>query len=1282
MNTSTTFCGLIATKCALAAVAIFAAQSVVAAPSTTDVLWRADESGNPSGVWTDPDHWDGGVVPGTLKFAKFNLNTNYEVRVEGDVVTQASLWLMPNYRRMVRFNGRGATFKQPSTTTANYSDAPFALRIQHPNSATAFYHLFNVYCSSVFTNAVSRLEDFDLSVGYTNGEWRADFDHGTFNFANPEGNTPEWATKSYHTLFEYGFPGDKQGIYLHAGSSVTLGTLHFQGSAKQSMFCVDGGNHSIEGYVYAPIQSSYLATGRTVSTILVTGPGSTLCINGASFVGQSSRTPAYDPSKRVYRYLATDKAALNVNGSTDHYYSDFYIGAESGATTTVSRTVNLAKYAAQTGTIYAVDATLNFPSTQNGNDALTFGAAGEVDGIGRLLLTNSVMTCNPNILFYHGYGYATNSTLTAKHVFRLGNDPDYKTTLTFDDSTVSASETIAVGYSTGKGRLVLKNGATLNAHSISSPSGLGTFLADGATLSAIGARTSFFGGLAEAKIGVGGLVVDADYDVTIAQSFTETTEAEGIGRLVLSGSGKKTMTGDLSGISRVEVTEGVADLTGRTITNLVVDGGTLVIDPSNPITVSGNAVFGTVRLSIASGADLSDAETVISLANPLSPASLLAWEEAVTTGGLASGKVCELVQEPSAGGYVLKAKVRDAKSLLIEVKEGVSNVVENVIYDAADTLNVVVSNGASLVMSGIVRRGALVKSGDGPLSLSGTENLFVPGITLNGGLLTTADFSAFGIGNAANTAAGTLADGVIQLTGPAAGAVQDKPFTVAASANDQAVVIKNEVDWEMPAPSVTCGSIIKRGAGRLTWTVSGTQTFGSTGDGNGSNAGGFWPQRGTSIIPLAFDDVNGGQPTSGVFMPFTVAEGEVAIRGTGTGATLRMPGSVAIGMPTAQGTAEPGLVLDNVELNYYTYACHFNLAPGIDYDWSTDFAKHPYLVLTNNATLNGLVMEVSRFGKTYMTNSITVDGSTILATSAIYPNRSQDEKPVCEYDFRNGSSLLVNKLYFFRDFTMRFDASTLAKNASLEPTAFVNEINNKICTGTFEFRNGSLLCCNQIDSQAVGRNKPVSLLFDDSEWRPATSGDFAFNWTDETMVAVKVEGAGLVLNVPDGVTWTVNTPVRGSGGIVKKGSGTLSMGASSVGYFGTTRIDAGVVDLGGNALAVKVAGPGRVQNGTIANGGIAISLSDDGTVSGDIPTLSGVSVSGRFVVDLGRASATTELAQPYREVAVAAYDGAAPSVAGWRVVNTGQRHVGATFEARDGYVYMTPFTKGSTLIVR
>ena len=1257
--------------------------AVHAAPVTTDVMWKADEAGNPSGAWADENHWDGGQVPGALKFAKFNLNTNYEVRVENDLTTLSSMWLMPNYRRMVRFNGRGATFTQPSTTTANYADAPFALRIQHPTSATAFYTLFNVSCNGVFTNAISHLEDFDLSVGYTNGEWRADFNHGTFNFANPEDNTPGWAKKCYHTLFEYAQPGNKQGIYLHAGSSVTLATLRFQGSAAESTICADGGTHYVDGYIYAPMQTTYCATDRTVSSIISTGSGTAINLNGASFISQSGRTPSYNASKRVYRYVAKDGGALNVNGSVDHYRGDFYLGAENGGVLTVNKAIKLAIYAAQTGTLYAVNATIDCPSPINGTDQLQFGEAGETDGIGRILLTNSTMTCNPNIMLYRGYVYMTNSTFSAKHVFRLGRDTDYETTFTVDDSTATVSGApINVGYSTGRGRLVLRNGAHLNADSITSDSGLGVFEADGATLSPVGARSAFFGGLAAARIGANGLTIDADYNVTIAQPFSDADDAPGEGRLVLAGSATKKLTGDLSGVSTVEAVEGVVDITGNTVSNLVVDGCTLAVDPSNPITVVGDVDFGTVRLALNSAADYSEPVVVARFAHELSADSLLAWEEAVAVSGVASGKVCVLAQVAESGGYALTAQVRDAVTTSIEVKEGVSNIVDGIAFAAADTLSVVVSNGAALNASGVLRRGALEKRGDGPLHLSGLGNLFVPGVFLYGGLLSAADFAALGIGQPDNTAAGTLADGVVEVLGPASGAVQDRAFQVSAANDATAVVFKNEVDWEMPVPSVTKGSIIKRGAGRLVWNVSGTQTFGSKGDGNGSSQGGFWPQAAASIAPLVFDDVNGGQPTSGVFMPFTVAEGEVVIKGSGSGATLKMPGSVAIGMPTAQGTAEPGLVLDNVELNYYTYACHFSLGPGLKYASANDFAMGPYLVLTNNATLNGLVMMVSRFGKASATNRVVVDSSTIAATSTIYPNRSQDEHPVCEYDFRNGSRLIANTITLFRDFTMRFDASTLAKDANLSPTAINNEINNKICTGNFEFRNGSLLCCSTIASQSAGRNSPLTLTFDNSEWRPAASGDFTFNWTDTAMVLVKVEGVGLVLDVPDGATWTMNTSVNGDGGIVKKGPGTLALGASAVAYSGVTRIDEGVVDLGGNAQPLRVAGAGTVRNGTIANGGIAISLSDDGTVSGDIPTLDGVAVSGRFKVDVGREGATAELAQPYREVAVAAYTGAAPSVAGWRIVNSGQKHLGATFEARGGYVYMTPMQKGAMLIVR
>ncbi|MBR4938811.1 MAG: hypothetical protein IKZ22_08055 [Kiritimatiellae bacterium] len=1267
---------------ALAAATVGVAGFVYPAATTVDVLWQSDANGDPSGDWNDPTHWSDGAVPGANKHAKFNLATNYEIRISQDVSTLASLWLMPNYGRLIRFSGEGATFAQDASVTPTYADMPFAVRIKHP-SVDAFYTFFNVCQMPVFTNAVSRFTDFDLTAGYTNGEWRLDFNRGDFNFSNPDGKSPGWNTSVKHMLFEYSQPGNKQGIYMHKGSSVSLCTLYFQGSAAESTICADGGEHFIEGYVYAPLQTTYLNTSRTVSSLISTGAGTSITINGSTFVSQNSLTPPYNASNRVYRFVAKDCGRLNINGSVDHYRSDFYIGAENGATVTVSKAVSLAKYAGATGTIYAVDSTLNFTSTQNGNDALRLGEVGQIDGLGRVRLEGSEMYCNPNIDIRRGEIYATNSVLSTTHLFRIGSDSGFESSVVFDDSTVRVAEnSLNVGYGTdGRGKLVLKNGATLTAYGISSPSGQGVFEADGAVLKAQKANSGFFGGLASAKIGAGGLVLHSDFDITISQSFSDADGGDAAGSIELAGSGLKRMTGDLTGLGCLRVSGGTADLAGLELRNLVVDGGILLVDSARPLTVTGTFEPRFVRIAFASGADFSEEKTLFLLARPLSGAELLAWKEAVVTSGLAEGKVCEFSQKSSGEGYALTAKVRDAVTISYEVSEGIRNVSEDIVYDALDTLRAEVESSASLNLSGTVRRGELLKYGNGALRLSGNSNQFVYGVGLHGGLLSFSSSLSLGLVGDAVVSAGTLADGVIELLG-AEDAVQEKPFTVNAKDNATAVVFKNETGWRMPVPVVSKGSIIKRGGGRMVWTVAGENTFNSSGDGNGSNEGGFWPHLSTSISPLVFDDVNGGQPIAGVFMPLTVAEGELVIKGSGNGAKLRMPGSVAVAAPTAQGSVQPGLVLDNVELNYYTYACHFSLGPGLNYGSSVDFAKTPYLVLTNNATLNGLVMQVSRFGEGAVTNRVIVDNSKMLITSSLYPNRSQDGNPVCLYEFRNNAKLFANNLIFFRDFTMYFDASTLAKNAVLEPTGFANEINNKICTGAFEFRNGSLLCCSSIASQAAGRTKPVRLLFDNSEWRPVIGGDFVFNWTDMSYVKVNVEGAGLVLDVPGSAIWTMNMPVNGSGGLVKKGDGTLLLGEDAVSYSGVTRIDEGLLDLGGKMHALKVSGSGTVAGGTIASGGMCVKLGDDGVPEGPLPKFRDVAFAGRFKVDLGRDVAENRIEIPGKTVKIAEYEGGSIDVSRWRVVNAGRKNVSGNFEAKDGSVYMTLDNAGLSLIVR
>jgi autotransporter-associated beta strand protein len=159
-------------------------------------------------------------------------------------------------------------------------------------------------------------------------------------------------------------------------------------------------------------------------------------------------------------------------------------------------------------------------------------------------------------------------------------------------------------------------------------------------------------------------------------------------------------------------------------------------------------------------------------------------------------------------------------------------------------------------------------------------------------------------------------------------------------------------------------------------------------------------------------------------------------------------------------------------------------------------------------------------------------------------------------------------------------------------------------------------------------------------------------------------------------------PVNGSGGLVKKGDGTLLLGEDAVSYSGVTRIDEGLLDLGGKMHALKVSGSGTVAGGTIAGGGMCISLGDDGTPDGPLPKFRDVTFPGRFKVDLGRDGAGQSPDIPGKTVKIAEYEGGSIDVSRWRVVNAGRKNVSGNFEAKDGSVYMTLDNAGLSLIVR
>ena len=154
--------------------------------------------------------------------------------------------------------------------------------------------------------------------------------------------------------------------------------------------------------------------------------------------------------------------------------------------------------------------------------------------------------------------------------------------------------------------------------------------------------------------------------------------------------------------------------------------------------------------------------------------------------------------------------------------------------------------------------------------------------------------------------------------------------------------------------------------------------------------------------------------------------------------------------------------------------------------------------------------------------------------------------------------------------------------------------------------------------------------------------------------------------------------------MVVGGAGTVQLDGAKWTATGLVNVQTGAtLDLGATTAAgLVVGGAGTISNGTISGGGLKTALADDGTVEGDLPTLSGVAFSGSFKVDVSRGDAAESLAKPYRTVAVANYSGAAPDVSCWRIKNVGESGLGAKFEARDGKVYMTPAVKGFAIVVR
>ena len=838
--------------------------------------------------------------------------------------------------------------------------------------------------------------------------------------------------------------------------------------------------------------------------------------------------------------------------------------------------------------------------------------------------------------------------------------------------------------------------------------GTGLFRANGGKIVAKGANVDFFYNFAEAKIGSCGLEIESDYNVTAAQDFADADGEDGL--LVLSGTGVKTLTGTSTELARVEVTGGKAVLPAAAQFGTVVakNGATVAFSGALPAGAVGALVLGDADtagvLTVREGEAISVGELVatnvqlvlegeftsgevstdyalITVAGTMSAESKDAWARAVATSGLVDGDIAEFSWVEAGGTTTLKMNVRKPRTLRIELASGTSNATANVSYQPGETLVADVADGANLTLSGQYGTGAFAKTGDGRAQLVNTANDFINGVTLYGGILSVPDTAAFGLGNPLATAGLLLTNGTLEVTGPAQGAeiarlgVASAPTNILYSGNyylgHDAVIVKSDVDVVAPVPTPATAAFIKRGVGKLTLTADAAGRFPNT---YGHTRFGQEVDATTWIFPA-----NGSAP-SALYSALNIAEGEMAFRGTGAEPVeIGVGGSILVGVPTKNLSAQPALTVDNLKLVNMGSGTRFHLAPQSTETISD--VTEATVTLTNNATISVDTVQVNYSGtRSGMKVHVNADHSDFIATYMLYASRGSS--PDVKYFFRNGARLLVNNCSIYGNVTFDFDNSVLAKNTGLGSVSLASYGSGTVVG--YVFRNGSEFRCSELRYASSGTaTGAYTLTFDNSKWIPGI-GDFTFSFPGYSNLKVVVENEGLVLEPPAGKTWTVSMPIEGTGGMVVGGAGTVSLDGEKWTATGVVNVqDGATLDLGGTTAAgLVVGGAGTVSGGTISRGGMKVSLADDGTVTSAIPTFDGMSFSKLFKVDVSRGGSAARLAKPYRTVVVADYTGSAPDVSGWRMRNAGESGLGARFEAHDGHVYMTPKVSGVILIVK
>lgn len=769
---------------------------------------------------------------------------------------------------------------------------------------------------------------------------------------------------------------------------------------------------------------------------------------------------------------------------------------------------------------------------------------------------------------------------------------------------------------------------------------------------------------------------------------------------------------------------------------------TLVLAKGETIAVNGPVSINALRLSMDGETQTGDVFTFLTSSQPLSDASLAQLRQAVAVVSMPFGDIAafDQVYNETSGRYELKMSVVKPAPIVISLgANATSNATEDIAFTAHEQLTAQVGANARLGLDGRYGIGGFSKEGPGRATLTDANNRFTLPFYVVEGTLGATSLAALG--------------GADVILGKATLSLDVEPGDAGANVirhqtpeGTDAAVVDARTDVTIGGVAVQQGAFIKRGPGRLTVASSGDNQF-STANGLLGNV--RYPSAGAG--PFAFP-ADGSSPAGG-YGALTVAEGELVLKGTGPNAYFRAGGSfsndsgsvipcVMIGMQTLDGAAQPGLVVDGATLDLWyqrsatmpggSQICSLTL--GAYGSAANSFVKEPYLVVTNGGVLraDNLVLNAGRGSDAAFTSRVDIVGSELLVGFI------QDEQSVSSHEFVRfrdaychcgfGSSSW-RQVKFNGNLEIDLDNSVLCNDgtaAAYNPGMGGIMKNSTYSRGVLRVRNGSKMCLAYIgndDSLAKlsAEYGYLRTVWNNGEWKP-TLGDFNFVFnTDNDFTTFEMEGAGMVLDVQPNKTWRMCQRLTGTGGLVKRGAGTLrfetakkhaladmawTIGAAyfsdlaktdrdipqnqplTLDFEGPLDVQAGTVEIrsetfGGTltspvragAAFTTTTGEGTVSGGALVSPRIVLSAADK------LLKFDGTTFSGRVKVDLS----PLDLAEPPKApVTVATYTGAAPFAgrADARVLGFEGSNFGTLTCSGGNIVLSDVGTRGVLLIVR